>query len=716
MHLRTAFFSFAFVLLAGCAAPKKTMIPAPLMVESAAGQDQVHVLAGRDEPLPARTLQQTPTPTVDVKSSVVAGADVDENLPTLSGAPLNLNIQNVPVPIFINEVFGSLLNLNLTLEDKVASLQELVTVNTEETVSPTQMFRIGRQVLGEYGIGVDVEGDLVRFSMNRDGVSTTPPLVISGRAHPQVPITHRPVFQLIELEVVRSGDAVRWLNTLFGDDLKVIDESARNSVLITGRPSQIRQAIAALEVFDRPLMRGRISTRLEPAFLTAEQLADRLVDVMNLQGYGANRTVGSPSSVIILPIAAVNSVLVFATTTQALDYAVSWARELDRPGQRAGEESMFYYQVKNTKADEIASILTSAAPRAGAATSTPTADGAESGARSAPGRVTSSGGSILVDEPRNALIYQGDPADWERTLTLIQQMDKAPRQVMIEVTIAEVSLNDDNSFGLSWFAKNGFGRFDGSSYLGQGSGSGSPGPSSGGLTYLLDVAGQNRLALQAFANDDRVTILSRPHLLVKSGHEANIDIGTEVPTVTMQTTSDQQTDGNTNLLQSIQYRKTGIILQIKPTVYSDDRIDLEISQEVSEALPISGSSPGGSPSIFNRSLNTSLSLRDGGSVVMAGLISTRQSSGSSGIPLVKDIPILGNLFKSTDIKKSKTELVLMIVPYIVESDQQAAKVSQAIVDRLDLLEMETIGTPIIDQTSEMRRAIEESITPNNPQE
>ena len=260
---------------------------------------------------------------------------------------------------------------------------------------------------------------------------------------------------------------------------------------------------------------------------------------------------------------------------------------------------------------------------------------------------------------------------------------------MIEVTIAEVTLDDNTDFGLSWFAKNGFSRFNGRTWMGEGSGgTGGGGGGAGGLTYLLDVAGQNRVALTAFAEDNRVSILSTPRLLVKSGSEANFDVGTEVPTVTMSTTSSQQTEGNSNLLQSIQYRKTGVILQIKPTVYSDNRVDLEITQEVSEALPLSSNATGNSPSIFNRSLTTSLSLRDGGSVVLGGLMSNRATNNDSGVPFVKDIPLLGNLFKSKSIKKNKTEMVVMIVPYIIENDDHATSVSQAIVDRAELLDLE----------------------------
>ena len=140
---------------------------------------------------------------------------------------------------------------------------------------------------------------------------------------------------------------------------------------------------------------------------------------------------------------------------------------------------------------------------------------------------------------------------------------------------------------------------------------------------------------------------------------------TEVPTITARQTSPQQTDGNTGLLQSIQYRKTGIILSVKPTVYSDDRVDIELNQEVSEALPLGADDTTGSPSIFNRSVKTSLSLRDGGSIVLGGLMSNRTTTSGNGIPYLKDVPLVGNLFKSQSHKKNKTELVLMIVPYFV---------------------------------------------------
>src|SRR5690606_14952222 len=126
--------------------------------------------------------------------------------------------------------------------------------------------------------------------------------------------------------------------------------------------------------------------------------------------------------------------------------------------------------------------------------------------------------------------------------------------------------DDNEEFGVSWLARNSQGRFDGtitSVVIGGGNGDDGDGSAFSGLTYLLDIAGETRAQLRAFADNNKVSVLSTPRLLVKSGEEASIDVGTEVPTISAQTASLQQTEGTSNILQSVQYRKTGIILDIK---------------------------------------------------------------------------------------------------------------------------------------------------------
>ena len=692
-------------VLGGCAAPERVSLPEPVQQPASAARPAGEVLIEAEAARRPERLTQLPTPRPPGADSAASGLTVAENIPPLRNEPVNVNIEGVPVPAFINEFFGTILGTGFQMSPEVARMNDLVTLRTPGPQSPQAFYRLAVEVLQTYGVETRYEGGRLLFLPASKGGTFEPPLVLSGRTLPTVPVSHRPVFQLVELQAVRIPDVVQWLNTAFQtNDLRVIEDLNRNAIVLYGKPDVVRQAVDAIRVLDRPYMRGRTSTRLEPAFVDAQELARRLVDVLVAEGYGASLHTGQgvvqAASVIVLPVASANTVLLFAADPAVLAHAVEWARSIDRPNPTAGGTGLFYYRVQNTRAEDIVQTLNGVREAAAAlevrapvrdamSSAEASAAGQVAGAAPAPGPTQAAaggslaGGQLVLDAPRNALIFQGSSTDWGRLLPLVQQMDQAPRQVMIEVTIAEVTLDDNEEFGVSWLAKNDVGRFGGRVTSGVIGGAGG----SSGLTYLLDVAGQTRAQLRAYAEDNRVTVLSTPRLLVKSGEPASIDVGTEVPTISAQTASLQQTEGTSNILQSVQYRKTGIILNIKPTVYSDNRIDLEIRQEVSEALPLGNDSVVQSPSIFNRAVSTSLSLRDGSSVLIGGLMSRRVTNSDGGVPYLKDIPVLGGLFESNSRRNNKTELVLMIVPYIVETDEEALGLTRSVADRYQMLDV-----------------------------
>ena len=692
-------------LLAGACATPRLAIPDPLPPPASSSQSET----GFDQLSGTRTqaplgLQRSATPQIPGEGgSLVAGA-AGEPMPPLKGGAVNVNIEGMPVPAFINEFFGSILGTGFQMDPQVSKMSDLVTLRTSSPQSPQNFYRLAVQVLRNYGVATEYSSGTVMFSRAQGTAGSVPPLVVSGRTLPEVPISHRPLFQLVELQSIRVNDVVNLLNVAFkqSDALTIQQDGARNAVILMGRPEMVRQALDAIRVFDRPSMRGRQSARLEPAFVTAEELAKRLVEVLGAEGYGASLYSGSGAgagSILVLPLTAANTVLVFAGDKAVLEHAIEWARSIDRPNPTAGSDGLFYYMVKNTRAEEIVKTITGVrsnsstressrdaidgsgvgappAAAAGAATLTAAASAASGGDLSQ--------GKLTLDEPRNALIYQGSATDWGRLLPLIQQMDKAPRQVMIEVTVAEVTLTNDQEFGVAWLANNSdLGKFNGRIS----SGSLLTGTGGAGLSYLLDIGGQTRASLKALASQDRISVLSTPRLMVKSGEEANLDVGTEVPTISSQATSGITTGGNTGIIQTVQYRKTGILLSVKPVVYSDDRVDIELRQEVSEALPIGADSTVNSPAIFNRSYSTSLSLKDGSAILIAGLMSQRQTNGNSGVPFLKDVPLVGNLFKTQKQGRNKTELVLMIVPYIIETDNQAEELTRSMAQRFELLEL-----------------------------
>jgi len=716
MHMtlfRNSLIAFSSTLvLAGCAATPRLIVPPPAGFTTQAGmQDPTKSMISATDASRPDTMQRSGTPVIPggAPAVLVAGA-AGELLPPLKGGAVNVNIEGMPVPAFINEFFGAILGVGFQMDAQVGRMNDLVTLRTSGPQSPQEFYRLATSVLRTYGVAAEFSSGMVMFRRAPDAAGTVPPLIVSGRALPEVPISHRPVFQLVELQSVRANDVVNLLNIAFkSDSLQIQPDNNRNAIVLMGKPEMVRQALDAIRVFDRPFMRGRQSARLEPAFVSADDLSKRLVEVLGAEGYGASiYSAGGAAStaVLILPLTAANAVLVFASDRQVLEHAVEWARSIDRPNPVAGGDGLFYYMVKNTQAKEIVSTISGVRGESNTrAPAREAIDGSQVGVdiqpQALPAETATSTvaggdltkGKLLLDEPRNALIYQGTATDWARLLPLIQQMDKAPRQVMIEVTVAEVTLANDEEFGVAWLAKNDIGKFDGRVSSGTIGGLGGA-----GLNYLLDIGGSTRASLKALASRDRISVLSTPRLMVKSGEEANIDVGTEVPTISSQSTSPIQTGGSSNILQTVQYRKTGILLNIKPVVYSDDRVDLEIRQEVSEAQPIGANSGVNSPAIFNRSVSTSLSLKDGSAILIAGLMSKKRTDSSSGIPFLKDIPLLGNAFKSTIRNHNKTELVLMIVPYIIETDTQADELTRSLSQRFELLDLPYSRAPEVPVT------------------
>ena len=704
------------VFLVGCATPREVVLPDPVRAPKPEGTLQDGQILSGGEPDRQRTgLTRVATPTPPGAVAAASGSQVTERLPPLKGQPINANIEGMPVPAFINEFFGSILGVGFQMAPSVARMSDLVTLRTSGPQSPQNFYRLATRILQTYGVSTVYENGIVVFESGQKGEMFQAPFVLSGRASPDVPMSHRPVFQLVELGTVRIADVTQWLNTAFTNSgIQIQPDLNRNAIVLFGKPEVVSQAVSAIRVLDRPFMRGRMSARLEPGFITADELAKRLVDVLSAEGYGATLHGGAASlqaaSIIVLPIASANTVIVFAGERDALEHAVEWARSIDQPNPTAGDDSLFYYTVRNTRAQDIVDTLSGI--RSGRSTqatrdatsllqppapvnTTAAAPVQAVGAAPAAGAGTLgsiAAGQLLLDAPRNALIFQGRSSDWGRVLPLIKQMDKAPRQVMIEVTIAEITLGKTEEFGVNWLAKSNLGRFGGSLRSGTlDAGGGS------GLTYILDVAGQARATLRAYADADRLSVLSTPRLMVKSGEEASFDVGTEIPTLSSTTAAAQQTEGTSNILQSIQYRKTGIILNIKPVIYSDNRVDLEIRQEVSDVVPVAADSAVQSPSIFNRAIATSLSLRDGSAVLLGGLMSDRGSHGNGGVPYLKEVPLLGGLFRNSQRTAEKTELVLMIVPYIVETDEQATSLTRAIGERFQLLDLPLVEpqTPVV---------------------
>ena len=271
--------------------------------------------------------------------------------------------------------------------------------------------------------------------------------------------------------------------------------------------------------------------------------------------------------------------------------------------------------------------------------------------------------TMVIDERTNTLIFYTNGTRYQALQPLIKRMDTLPRQVILEATIAEVTLTDEFKHGVEFAVANGS--------LGNGSfGLGTAGAFQtagiGGLAAgWVSGSGDYSVTANLIKTNSLVNILSSPTLLVRDGVAASITVGNEIPLVTSQTSIPIGDTTNERTTSTIERRQIGLTLTVTPTINSQGIVIMEITLDISNELPSSGNS-----TLLNRQVNTEVVANSGQTIIMAGLISENKSNGDSQVPFLGDIPILGNLFKSATENRDKTELIILVTPKIINGGEQ----------------------------------------------
>ena len=648
----------------------------------------------KEEPAPAAGAEPAPPPTADstgalrttrtpgvVIQRTVAEGIADRLGQDLTGPPVRVSFHDVPLVAFINEVFGQELGMSFVISPGLRGKVDLVTLKLTEPLPPRQLFATARRVLGEYGVDLrEVEEGVLTFAPSQDVTSRDVPLLVSGRALPEVPASHRTIFQLVQLEVVRGSQVQGVLQDAFDrQDLEIVEDADRNALLLKGDPDALARALAMVEVLDQPLLRGRHSILIEPVFMPAAELVRSLESVLKAEGYDAGTGAQGSGAVILVALDSANKVIAFAGDEGTIGHVTEWARILDTRRKQSIETAVFTYEVRNTQAEALAETLERMLDAGVGPDRPPASAGAGGGEPEADAAQPASRARIVVDKGRNLLLFRGSGQEWAEVRAVIEELDKSVPSVLIEVLIAEVTLTDEEKTGFEFLLRGDVG----SRGLSVGT-LGRLGIGASGLSFTLDSAGETRAVLNLFYKDDRVVIRSRPRLLVKSGETASIDVGNEVPVITRISDSGRQVDGTTDLVQEVSYRKTGVQLEIKPLVQANGLVDLRIAQQLSEARPTADTSLSGSPTILNRQISTSLTLRDGGSLLMGGLISGNQSAGRSGVPVLSRVPGVGRLFRADAVQEDRTELMVMVTPYVIADHREGWELTRRIREQLEL--------------------------------
>lgn len=657
----------AVLTLAGCTVPLQPgIIPASLFLppDAQPAEAAAATAARRDKPT---AYSDTPKLPKAARLSTVQPA-----LPQAKAeaADTTLSFDQLPLPSFVNVVFGTILKKNFSVDPAVMVKADLVTLRVGAPQTRDEVLNTATMLLKTYGIAVTELGGFYRIAPDSN-LSAYAPEIRRGRALPDVPLPLRPVFNLIEMSAVRAGDVSAWLKAMFGAKLNVQDDSTRNALLLSGQAADISAALEAIQVLDQPLMRGRNSQLVTPGSLSADDLSRKLIEILSTEGYAATVGAGAGFPISLVSIPASNSLLVFAVDPAVLAHVVAWAAKLDaldNDNRRTG--NLFSYKVRYTDAQGLARTMQELL----VANSLPVNPGAMGVVAKPPGR-------IVVNAATNTLIFTSSQSDYAQLLSIMKDLDQPAKSALIEVTVAEVRVSDQQQLGIDW-------SLPGATVDGRrvaGGTLGGVGLATGGFSMsFLNNAGVVRANLNALASANRANILSTPRVMARNGESATIQVGQEVPIVTSQQSSgitNANTTGGASVaapgvLQTIQYRNTGVILKVKPVIFAGNRIELEIAQEVSTA----GATTTGvtsSPTFSSRKLETKLSIRDGATVLLGGLISSNDNTGNTGVPLLKDLPGIGQLFRSNNDSRDKTELIVLITPYVIDDDLVAEQVTAA---------------------------------------
>ena len=656
--------------LSGCVAPMVSAIPPPLTRTNSLAAETTQAESEPEKATQGLKVANAPIPdSAGFKSTAEGGA----NLPSGSTEPVSVNVDQMSIKAFTQFVFGSLLKKTVALDAKLAQRTDLITLRTDTPQTARQVAETAKLLLQGYGVSVTEFDSLVRVSP-ADSKGGDLPLLRRGRASADTPTALRPVFHLVELEATRSSEVLVWIKTMFGTKVDLQDVPGQNSILISGSPENVTASLDMVRVLDAPRMRGRISKRLSPAFISATDLVSRLNELLTAQGYAVSSQVqgGGSSAIVLVPVASLNTVFVFAATQSVAEHVVKWAAELDQAPPKIGNAGFLSYPVMYSDAQSLAKTMSDLMSAGTAVPMVTTPAGFVAGART--------GGRVVVNSATNSLIIQGGSADEQRQWrALLQELDRPVKSALIEVVVAELTLGAKEQLGVEWKmvdqVVNG-GIISGGTLGGLGIGTGGL-----GLSFLND-AGQVRGLLNFLGSSSNSRILSSPKLMARNAETATIQVGQEVPIVTSQQTGTSTTPSNTTgVLQTIQYRSTGVILKVKPIILAGGRLDLEVVQEVSSAAQTT-TGVVTSPTISSRRVDTKLSLRDGGTVMLAGLISNDSSKGNSGVPGLKDLPGIGNLFKTQNESNNKTELVILITAHILNDDFESESITESFMQSL----------------------------------
>lgn len=647
------------------------------------------------------------------------------------GAANSFRFEEAPIADVVHVIMRDILRVDYVIH---SAMPGTITLATRADVTADQAVYLLETALQANGIAMARDARGV-YHIGRPealaGIVATPRL-----ASPGVALTPGTGTVIVPLQYIGAAEMAAILRPLVPPTAIVRVDPLRNLLVLAGSRTQAEGWIDIVNTFDVDLLKG-MSVAVVPLKYASVRDIDSALRALatGLPGASAARppgttapaAPGSPAAaapsgaasaeaqslfgaIRVLPIERLNSLILVSPRAAYLDEARAWIERLDRPGANAAEPQLYIYPVKNGSARHLAEVLNGVFGGESKTTTTQTASvapgltpilaGTAGGAQSAIGTLsgvgsgtssntaqsrisavttTAQGARVFADELNNAVLIYAVASEYAKIEAALRRLDLAPVQVLIEASIVEVTLGDELQYGLQWyFTDKARGGLVGTGVISQVQGGvGSiQNAAAAGFSYTLrNSLGTVQAVLNALAEKSLVKVISSPSVMVLDNHTAGIAVGNQQPIRSAETV----TSGG-NVTTSIQYKDTGVNLQVTPSVSAENVVTMSINQAVTDVGQIDTAT--GQRSFLQRQIISKVAVRSGETLVLGGLIRDNDTSGNRGFPLLSEIPVVGGLFGTQTRNATRTELLVVITPRVVRSDLDARDVGAEFRERM----------------------------------
>lgn len=618
---------------------------------------------------------------------------------------VNLVFNSAPL-LDVIPSFADALGFNFLAD---SDLKGVVTLNIDQKMTRKELWNTFDKMLNLAGAGVTVDGTLLRIvALSKVATQSDARLAKDGSGE----LFYYP------LKNTTAKDVIAQLKPFLGKDAICVELTRPNAVMLADDRANMPKIKQLLEIID---MSGKSAWKRKVVRcinILPSKLTEELKTVLPVLGFYVMQTTDKteqPGSIQLTGLDRLQLIVISAATEEAIQEITQWIDLLDS-SDSLDQERVFVYKIRNNKAAQLAQALSIIYDTQGASMTIDTSTGntkteainSTITTRTTANRTGSNQNTtgttveatqtdvnssvfntpvrIFADGVLNRLVIRTTPRTYASIKALINKLDVVPAQVLLQVLVVEVTLTESTRFGIEFSMQGGSGSAN--SLLGTNyenlqpdfNGTGKQ----PGFSYLLSNPNnpeQKFGYIRALAGNNAVKVVSSPQLLVSSHTEASISVGSQIPILTQGITNSSSSG---DIVQNYEQEDVGVILTVTPQITSTDLISLDVTQTLSAAVTNTSSNID-SPEITKREVKTSMTIANGRTMIIGGLIQEKKNDDLQSVPFINQIPILNRLFGSTEASVERTELLVMITGYIINERSKVEELIERYNDALKSL-------------------------------